>query len=159
MKANLIAFAAASLLGLAGPASANQDAHTEAPASPVEIVDAFAAALEAGDTDALSALLAPDVHIAESGRLERSLEEYRAHHMSADIAFAEAVATTVLDRRVYEGDSLATVISEAVSRGTFRERAVNSRLMETMVLKLTDGDWKIVHIHWSSASLAADNEH
>ncbi|OYW87335.1 MAG: hypothetical protein B7X53_06830 [Hyphomonas sp. 34-62-18] len=159
MKPNLIAFAIAAFLSLAGPASADQGTAPEAPASPARIVDAFAAALDTGDTAALSALLAPDVQIAESGGIERSLEEYRSHHMGADIEFSKAVETKVLSRHVYEGEGLATVMTEAVSTGTFRGKAVNSTLLETMVLKQTDGGWKIVHIHWSSASLAAYHEH
>jgi ketosteroid isomerase-like protein len=159
MKTDLAAFAIAALLGFAGPASADPGAQPEAPASPAGIVDAFAAALDAGDTAVLSAMLAHDVQIAESGGIERSLEEYRSHHMGADIEFAKAVETKVLSRQVYEGEGLTTVMTEAVSSGTFRGNTINSSLMETMVLKQTDGDWKIVHIHWSSASLAADHEH
>lgn len=159
MKPVLFSLAAAALIGFAGSAFAHDAVQPSDTRSPLEIVAAFGTALDAGDEEALARLMASDVQIAESGHIERSLEEYRAHHMAADIAFAEAVATTVLDRRVYEGDSLATVITEAVSRGTFRERPVNSRLMETMVLKLTDGDWKIVHIHWSSAKISEDESH
>ena len=44
MKANLIAFAAAAFLCLAGPAAADQGAAPEAPDSPAGTVDAFAAA-------------------------------------------------------------------------------------------------------------------
>ena len=115
--------------------------------------------LDSGDTAALSALLAPDVQIAESGGIERSLDEYRSHHMGADIEFSKAVETKVLSRHIFEGEGLATIMTEAVSTGMFRGKAVNSSLMETMVLKQTDGDWKIVHIHWSSASLASDHDH
>lgn len=159
MKANLIAFAAAAFLCLAGPAAADQGAAPEAPDSPAGIVEAFAAALDSGDTAALSALLAPDVQIAESGGIERSLDEYRSHHMGADIEFSKAVETKVLSRQIFEGEGLATIMTEAVSTGMFRGKAVNSSLMETMVLKQTDGEWKIVHIHWSSASLASDHDH
>lgn len=159
MKTYIVAIAAAALLGVAGPGFAHESAHPEAPGSPAGIVDAFAAALDAGDTAALSALMAPDVQIAESGGIERSLEEYRSHHMSADIEFSKAVETKVLSRHVYDGEGLATIMTEAVSSGTFRGKAVNSSLMETMVLKLTDGHWKIVHIHWSSASIPEGDGH
>ncbi len=159
MKTYIIAIFAAALLSVAGPAFAHESAHPEAPGSPAGIVDAFAAALDAGDTATLSALMAPDVQIAESGGIERSLEEYRSHHMGADIEFSKAVETKVLSRHVFESEGLATVMTEAVSTGTFRGKAVNSRLMETMVLKQTDGDWKIVHIHWSSAKISEGESH
>lgn len=159
MKPFLSSLIAAALIGLASPAFAHGDALPEAPMSPVEIVTAFGAALDAGDEAALVSLMATDIQIAESGGLERSLEEYRSHHMGADIEFSKAVETTIVDRKVYESEGLATVMTEAVSKGTFRDKPVNSRLMETMVLQEFGGAWKIVHIHWSSATLAKNDEH
>ena len=160
MKSILFSLTTAAMIALASPALAHEGSHPETEQkSPVEIVTAFGTALDAGDKATLTRLLAPDVQIAESGGLERSFEEYRSHHMDADIEFSKAVDTTVLDRRVHEGAGLVTVMTEAVSIGTFRGKPVNSRLMETMVLKLTDGDWKIVHIHWSSARISEDESH
>ena len=159
MKPVLISLAAAALVPFSSPALADEAASPSAAKSPIEAVVAFGAALEAGDEAALVSLLAADVQIAESGGIERSLEEYRSHHMAADIKFSKAVETTVLDRRVYEGSGLVTILTESVSKGTFREKPINSRLMETMVLRETGGAWKIVHIHWSSASLATDHDH
>ncbi|MFN3958965.1 MAG: YybH family protein [Parvularculaceae bacterium] len=127
--------------------------------TPAAVVDAFGAALKAGDAAALEQLLAPDVYIAESGDAERSFAEYASHHMPADIAFSKAVATTVKDRRVFENGSLATVVSEAVSKGTWRDKPVHSRLLETMTLQKTGDDWRIVHIHWSSAKIEEHGDH
>jgi ketosteroid isomerase-like protein len=149
----LVSLAAALAFGFATPAFA-ADAQT-----PVGVVDAFSAALKAGDAAALEKLLAPDVFIAESGGAERSFAEYAGHHMPADIAFSKAVATTVKDRRVFENGSLATVVSEAVSKGTWRDKPVHSRLMETMTLQKTGDDWRIVHIHWSSAKIEEHGDH
>lgn len=159
MKPFLSNLTAAALIGLASPAFAHGGAHPEASMSPVEIVTAFDTALDAGDEAALVSLMATDVQIAESGGLERSLEEYRSHHMGADIEFAKAVETTIVDRKVYESEGLVTIMTEAVSKGTFRDKPVNSRLLETMVLQEFGGAWKIVHIHWSSASFAKNDEH
>lgn len=159
MKPYLLSLAVSALLPFVNPAFAHEGIHPQAPKSPVEVVAAFGAALDAGDQTALVGLLATDVQIAESGGIERSLEEYRSHHMRADIEFSKAVETTVIDRRVFEGEGLVTVMTEAVSSGTFLDKPVNSRLMETMVLKETDGIWKIVHIHWSSAKIAEGESH
>lgn len=159
MKPVLISLAFAALVAFSSPALADEAASPSAAKSPIEAVVAFGAALEAGDEAALVSLLAADVQIAESGGIERSLEEYRSHHMAADITFSKAVETTVLDRRVYEGSGLVTILTESVSKGTFRDKPINSRLMETMILQETGGAWKIVHIHWSSASLATDHDH
>jgi len=127
--------------------------------TPVAVVEAFGAALKAGDAAALERLLAPDVFIAESGGAERSFAEYSGHHMPADMAFSKAVSTTIKDRRIFEGGSLATVVTEAVSKGTYREKPVHSRLMETMTLQKSGDDWRIVHIHWSSAKIEEHGEH
>lgn len=144
---------AAAALWFASPAFA-ADAVT-----PAAVVDAFGAALKAGDAAALENLLAPDVFIAESGGAERSFAEYASHHMPADMAFSKAVATTVKDRRVFGNGSLATVVSEAVSKGTWRDKPIHSRLMETMTLQKTGEEWRIVHIHWSSAKIEEHGEH
>ncbi len=149
----LVPFAAAVAFVFASPAYA-ADAVT-----PAAVVDAFGAALKTGDAAALERLLAPDVFIAESGGVERSFAEYAGHHMPADIAFSKAVSTTVKDRRVFENGSLATVVSEAVSKGTYRDKPIHSRLMETMTLQKTGEEWRIVHIHWSSAKIEEHGEH
>ena len=148
----LVSLAAAAFV-FASPAIA-----TEA-ATPAAVVDAFSAALKAGDAGAVEKLLAPDVFIAESGGAERSFAEYAGHHMPADMAFSKAMSTTIKDRRVFEGGSLATVVTEAVSKGTWRDKPVHSRLMETMTLQKTGDDWRIVHIHWSSAKIEEHGDH
>jgi hypothetical protein len=50
----------------------------------------FHAALSAGDSVAAIGLLSQDAVIVESGTIE-TLQEYRAHHLPADIEFAQAV--------------------------------------------------------------------
>ena len=150
MKASSLAAAA---LFFATPAFAADNA------TPVAVVDAFSAALKAGDAAALENLMAPDVFIAESGGAERSFAEYAGHHMPADMAFSKAVSTTIKDRRIYDGGSLATVVTEAVSKGTWRDKPIHSRLMETMTLQKSGDEWRIVHIHWSSAKIEEHGEH
>ena len=147
------------VLGLAAcspSAPANSDATATAAArpAPATAVDAFAAALRAGDTAAIGQLMAPDVVIAESGEVERSYAEYAAHHLPADIAFTAAVTFTPQDRKVITEGDMATVISQSQVRGAFHGRAIHSNSMETMVLRWSDGAWRIVHIHWSSSPIA-----
>ncbi|GJL90925.1 DUF2231 domain-containing protein [Hyphococcus sp.] len=127
--------------------------------SPEATVEAYGAALRAGDESTLRALLAPNVVIAEGGGAERSVEEYAGHHMPADMAFTAAVEFTPNKRDVIKTDDLATVITESQVHGTFRDQTIHSRMMETMVL-MRDGDqWRIVHIHWSSAPITGEHEH
>jgi ketosteroid isomerase-like protein len=126
--------------------------------TPEGVVDAFAAALRAGDEAALRRLMAPNVVIAESGDVERSFDEYAAHHMPADFAFTSAMQFTLEQRDTIVDQDMATVISRTQVHGQFHGRPINSNSMETMVLRRIDGKWRIVHIHWSSSPIS-DGEH
>ena len=155
---------AAGLIVLAAPAiaAAAHDSAAAAPASQPGVapaaraaaatVDAFHAALRRGDTRAAAALVADDALIFEEGGAERSKAEYMASHLAADAAFASAVRSTVTRRSGHAHGALAWIASEGRTTGTFRGKAVDRATAETMVLRRTGGSWRIVHIHWSSAS-------
>ena len=128
-------------------------------ATPAAVVDAFSAALKAGDAAALEKLLAPDVFIAESGGAERSFAEYAGHHMPADMAFTKAVTFTLKDRKTIEGHDMATIVSSSEVHGEYKGKKIHSTSMETMVLKRVDDAWRIAHIHWSSAEIKGEHEH
>lgn len=129
------------------------------PHTPEAVVNAYAAALNAGDETAVRSMLAPDVIIAEGGGAERSVEEYAGHHMPADMAFTAAVEFSLKKRDVIEDGDIASVISESQVHGEFRDEKIHSRMMETMVLRRIDNRWRIVHIHWSSAPISEEHEH
>lgn len=146
-------------LGTASDAAAAADMAAQDLSSPTAVVDAFTNALKKGDAAAVERLLAPDVLIAESGGAERSFAEYQSPHMPADMEFVKAVETTVKDRRVFDAADMATVVTTSQMHGTFRGETVHSQTMETMVLTRADGEWRIAHIHWSSAPIAGEHEH
>ena len=127
--------------------------------TPAGVVDAFGAALRAGDSAMVERLLLPDVLIAEGGGAERSYAEYAGHHMPADMAFTKAVEFTLKDRKTIEGEGMTTIVSSSQVHGEFQGKTVHSASMETMVLKLVDGQWRIAHIHWSSAPIKGEHEH
>lgn len=144
----------------AAPEDAPQAARAEGyPETPEAVVDAFAAALKAGDEAAVRALLLPDVIIAEGGGAERSLDEYASHHMPADMEFTNAMTTTVKDREVLASGDIASVISQSEMHGEFQGKHLHLRMMETMMLRQESGRWRIAHIHWSSAPIAGEHEH
>jgi ketosteroid isomerase-like protein len=111
----------------------------------------FHEALARGDSVAALALLAPDAMILESGGLE-SREEYRSHHLPADIASARAVPTTGASRQVRLAGEVAWVASTSRTAGTFRGRPVDSQNAELVVLSRDAAGWRIRAIHWSSRS-------
>ena len=127
--------------------------------TPEAAVEAYGAALRAGDEGALRALLSPTVIIAEGGGAERSVDEYAGHHMPADMAFTVAVEFALKKRDVIANGDMATVVSESQIHGGYKGEIVHSRIMETMVLKREGDGWRIVHIHWSSAPITDEHEH
>ena len=129
------------------------------PSTPAGVVEAFGAALKNGDAAMVERLLLPDVLIAEGGGAERSLEEYASHHMPADMAFTKAVEITMKDRKVIDGTDMTTVISSSQALGAYQGKTIRSQMMETMVLRRVEGQWRIAHIHWSSAPIKENHEH
>ena len=152
-----MSIAALAMAGLWVPASAQRasPAATSAavPREAAAVVDAFHAALSRGDTTAAAALLDPQVLIFESGRAERSKTEYAAHHLPADAIFAKAIRRSVTRRSGRVDGSLAWITTEVTTMGKYKDKVIDSVGMETMVLKRTGQTWRIVHIHWSSASV------
>lgn len=116
------------------------------------IVDAFHAALAAGDVSAALAHLSEDATVFESGGVERGKAEYAAHHAPADAAFARAVPSRTTRRSGGVSGDTAWILSEGRTSGTYNGRAVNRLTTETMLLRRTGGVWRIVHVHWSSAA-------
>lgn len=117
-----------------------------------EAVAAYHRALAAGDSAAALALLAPDAVILESGVVE-TRDEYRGHHLPADIAYARAVRSVRGPVRVVVRGDVAWATSTSTTRGTYRGRVVNSAGAELMVLSREPAGWKIRTIHWSSRTL------
>ncbi len=120
--------------------------------SPIATVDRFHAALTEGKVEAALKLLSDDVLIYESGRAERSKAEYASHHLKADAEFAGATQRKLVKRASWVGPDTAWVTTETETTGTFKGRALALTGTETMILRRTAGVWKIVHIHWSSAT-------
>ena len=112
-------------------------------------ITAFHAALEAGDSAAALALLAPDVQVLESGGVE-TLDEYRAHHLPADIAFARGVPSERRVLAVTIVDGVAWVAGSSRTRGSWKGRDIDSNGAELMVLTRAPSGWLIRAIHWSS---------
>ena len=115
-------------------------------------VDAFHAALRRGDTRAASAMLASDVLIFEGGGVERTKAEYEAHHLAADAAFTQAVPAVLTRRTGHALGPVAWIASEGRTTGTYKGKSIDRVTAETMVLRRVGREWKIVHIHWSSAA-------
>ncbi len=119
-------------------------------ASPQESLDAFHAALTAGDKAKATAQMAPEVAIYESGYVERSRAEYESHHLAGDIEFAKTAKRKVLKQTERLHGPVAIIWQETETTGTSRGKAAHVYGTETAVLEKKGDDWLIVHVHWSS---------
>ena len=125
------------------------DTNTNHPAGQVAVE--LNLAIASGDIEHLKSLMAPDVLIFESGNVESSLAEYESHHMQSDIAFMSVMNTEMLSRRVIDAGDTATVLTRSRVHGTYKEKEIDLSNTETLVLKNLDGQWKIIHVHWSAS--------
>lgn len=133
------------------PAKATPQSDVPATAqAAVAVVDHFGKALAAGDLKAVETLLDTDVLILETGGAERSRAEYLGHHAISDAQFLKGTHSELKRRRARIDGSLAWVGSESELHASKDGKPLTLLSTETMVLKKTGGDWRIVHIHWSS---------
>ena len=144
MRAQLIAVGLA-VFTLSVPADAQQ---TDSVAV-VSTINRFHEALAAGDSSAALGVLTPDVIVLEAGGVE-TREEYRSHHLPGDIAFARAVQSERKLVKVTVRGDIAWVSATSTTKGTYRDRQIDSLGAELMVLVKTSGGWRISAIHWSS---------
>lgn len=92
-------------------------------------------------------ILIKDLH--EVSRIERSAEEYRLHHLPADLRFSSAVNTTTIEQYVRTFENTAVSISKSHTTGEYKGKPIDKKGNETITLTLVDKQWKISHIHWS----------
>ncbi len=115
------------------------------------VVVQFHEALAGGDSAAVSNLLAPDLVILEGGRAETKTE-YMSHHFHSDKAFLASVEKENEKITIEVENNVAWSTSTSRLYGSYREREIDSNSAELLVLKKTNGGWKIAAIHWSSGS-------
>jgi ketosteroid isomerase-like protein len=147
------------ILAFAPPLAAHEPVANESAVSALspetqgaaKVVDAFHAALRRGDARGAADLLADDVLILEGGGAERSKAEYQAHHLGADMAFSRAVSSSLTRRTGRACGDTAWIASEGRVTGSYKGKALDVATAETMVLRRIGGQWKIAHIHWSTA--------
>lgn len=122
-----------------------------AAADPAATVDAFHAALRAGQTEMALHTLAPDVSIYQQGFVESSREAYRKDQLKSDTAFAKVTEYEVLDRRLqWLGDNAALVLSHTRTHGEFSGEKLDLIGDETALLRKSGDSWVITHLHWSA---------
>jgi ketosteroid isomerase-like protein len=123
-----------------------------APADPAAAVEAFHAALRAGDSAAAEALLAPDAIVLEQGHSE-TRGQYLSHHLPADIAFAQSAAQQRGPAATVVSGDVAWVSATTLSALQAEGETKRSQGAELVVLSRGANGWRIRAIHWSSHAL------
>ena len=113
------------------------------------VIVAYHDAMKKGDSTAALAMMTMDAIVLESGGVE-TREEFRAHHLPADIRFAQAIESKRGPILVRVQGNTAWASSTSTTQGDYNGRAINSNGAELMVLTKTAQGWKIAAIHWSS---------
>ena len=113
------------------------------------VIVAYHDAMKKGDSTAALAMMTMDAIVLESGGVE-TREEFRAHHLPADIRFAQAIESKRGPILVRVQGNTAWASSTSTTQGDYNGRAINSNGAELMVLTMTAQGWKIAAIHWSS---------
>ncbi len=131
----------------AAPSASKIDASAKAA---IAVVDQFSKALKDGNVENAGKSLADDVLVLETGGAERSREEYLSGHAISDSAFLKGARVEIKHRIARSDGNLAWVGTESELHATPNGQSIALRNTETMVLRRDAGQWKIVHIHWSS---------
>ena len=133
------------------PTAAPAQRDVPAAAQPaVVVVERFGQALATGDLTTVATLLDADVLILETGGAERSRDQYLAHHAISDAKFLKGAHSELKHRHARIAGDLAWVGTESELHASRDGKPLTLLNTETMVLKMTGADWRIVHIHWSS---------
>jgi ketosteroid isomerase-like protein len=143
------AMIAAPALAQSTPALAQSTAEAKA----VAVLDGYRGALEALSASRAETFFWPDAQVFEQGGVEGSISQYLSHHLAPEL---EEFSSFTFQDHVTK----ATVVGDiAYATETYRFRIafktagrapVERRGVATSVLRLRDGEWRIVSYHSST---------
>jgi ketosteroid isomerase-like protein len=144
----------ASVTKLAAAASAGETQTADADAAGIEAwLKGYDVAFNAKDLDKLATFYHPDVTIYEGGGINNGWVDYRDRHLGPELKAFENLQFGHSNAKitVLPGGQSAYATSEYSIKARMGERDIDSRGLETLVLvKGTDGNWRIRHSHTSS---------
>ncbi len=133
-------------------------AGTAAADTPEERVAAYHQALLDGDIKAAKGMLIKDLLLFEDGVAETSRKQYAKSHLKSDVAFSENAKRKLESQSSWVEDDTATVSSTYDVKSKYKGKRYHLKSAETMTLKLIDGQWIIVHTHWSNQQMEVEVE-
>lgn len=113
----------------------------------------YDAAFSAKDLEKLATFYHPNVTIYEGGGIDTGWTDYRDRHLGPELKAFENLQFGHANSRVtvLPGDQAAYVTSEYWIKAKMGDREIDSRGLETLVVvKGSDGAWRIRHSHTSS---------
>jgi uncharacterized protein (TIGR02246 family) len=133
-------------------AAHTRPSRAQGPAGEAEVRAAVAAynrAFTSKDLPALKALLASDVVLYEHSVQNIGLDDVWEHHLQPEVAAFEGTRAEFTDVRVWVEGGVALVTRQYHIRATMNGKPVDARGNETMGWARRDGEWRVVHIHYS----------
>ena len=144
MKRPLLVFLLMAVLPLATRASSEEDPVRKA-------LRAYDEAVAKKDVETVRTFLAPELLLYEHSVRNDGAKDAFENHLKPEILEGDGLQVSFSDVRVTANSGLALVTRQYQVKGTFQGRAVDSTGNETQVWKQTDGQWKLIHIHYSHA--------
>lgn len=123
----------------------------QAPGAEVrKALDTYDLAIAKKDVDTVRNLLAPDVLLYEHSVRNDGATDVFENHLKPEI-LEGTLQLSFSDLRIAAGTDLALVTRQYRVRGRFEGREIDASGNETLVWKKSNGQWKILHIHYSHA--------
>jgi ketosteroid isomerase-like protein len=149
----IMLFLAVLVIPAAGVASARQSSASSDAAAIEAWLKGYEAAFNAKDLAKLATFYDPDVTIYEGGGINNGWVDYRDRHLGPELNAFENLQFGHREIRVspLAGGQSAYVTSRYTLKAKMKERDIDAEGLATYVLvKGTDGNWKIRHSHTSS---------
>jgi hypothetical protein len=142
--------ALAALLATCVAAAVAQGART-----PAETVDAFHAALRGKDTAGALSLLDRGLVVYEFGAVDPTVEAYGLRHLPFDMDVAVATQWKLESRRSGgEGGERWVLSTYRVTGKQSDGTPIDQTTLETVILRRSGEQFRIVHFHWSTSDPA-----
>jgi len=127
----------------------------QAPRTPAETVDAFHAALRKNDTAGALSLLDRGLVVYEFGGIDPTVEAYALNHLPFDMDAAAATQWKLETRRLGGEGSERWVLSTYRVTGKQSDgKPIDQTTLETVILRRSGEQFRIVHFHWSTSDPA-----
>lgn len=112
-------------------------------------VERYNQAFVGKDLATLKSLLAPDVVLYEHSVRNIGLDDVWDHHLGPEVQAFQNTKAEFTDMRVWVSGEVALVTRQYAIQATMRDRPIDARGNETMGWARRDGEWKVIHIHYS----------